>query len=72
MTKKDFYALLGLSRDASPEEIRQAYFEAARRLHPDKTSLLEKRNYFWELRRRMKFCLTLKNALGMMRLSRLK
>ncbi len=32
----DYYALLGLGRNASPEEIRQAYFESARRLHPDK------------------------------------
>lgn len=37
MTKKqDFYELFGLARNASVEEIRQAYFEAARRLHPDK------------------------------------
>ncbi len=34
--KQDYYAKLGLRRNASPEEIRQAYFEAARRLHPDK------------------------------------
>ena len=33
---QDFYALLGIKRNASPEEIRQAYFIAARRLHPDK------------------------------------
>ncbi len=34
--KQELYTLLGLMRNASPEEIRQAYFEAARRLHPDK------------------------------------
>jgi DnaJ-class molecular chaperone len=34
--KQDYYAVLGIRRDASPEEVRQAYFMAARRLHPDK------------------------------------
>jgi Ca-activated chloride channel family protein len=37
--KQDFYTLLGLKRDASSEEIRQAYFEAARHLHPDKNTV---------------------------------
>jgi Ca-activated chloride channel homolog len=31
----DYYSLLGLPRDANPEEIRRAYHNAARRLHPD-------------------------------------
>ncbi len=34
--KLDYYALLGVLRDASQEEIKRAYFEAAQRLHPDK------------------------------------
>jgi Ca-activated chloride channel homolog len=36
MSKRpDFYALLGLSRSATPEDIRRSYLKAAKRLHPD-------------------------------------
>ncbi|MFM8322585.1 MAG: DnaJ domain-containing protein [Chloroflexota bacterium] len=34
-TTANHYELLGLPPDAIPEEIRRAYFEAARKLHPD-------------------------------------
>jgi Ca-activated chloride channel family protein len=37
--KQDFYTLLGLMRNASAEDIRKAYFDAARRLHPDKNTV---------------------------------
>ncbi len=35
-TSLDYYSLLGIFRDATQEEIKRAYFEAAQRVHPDK------------------------------------
>src|SRR5512140_1295295 len=47
--RKDYYALLGVLRDASTEEIRRAYFESAQRLHPDKNRLAGETERFLEI-----------------------
>lgn len=42
----DFYAALGLLRDATQEEIKKAYLESAQRLHPDKNQAPGETEFF--------------------------
>ena len=47
--KPDYYAILGVTRNAPQEEIKRAYFEAAQRLHPDKNKALGETEIFLEV-----------------------
>ncbi|MFN3741720.1 MAG: DnaJ domain-containing protein [Anaerolineales bacterium] len=45
----DYYTILGVPRDATPEEIRKAYLDLVRRLHPDRNVLPGETQLFLEV-----------------------
>jgi Ca-activated chloride channel family protein len=47
--QKDYYSILGVTRQASAEEIKRAYFEAAQKLHPDRNQAAGETELFLEV-----------------------
>ena len=46
---KDFYGLLGLEKNASPSEIKKAYFQLAKQYHPDVNPSAEAKEKFGKI-----------------------
>lgn len=50
MSKRDFYEVLGLGKDSSPEEIKKAYRKLARQYHPDVNKASDAADKFKEIK----------------------
>jgi Ca-activated chloride channel homolog len=49
--KQDYYSILGVIRDASQEEIKRAYLDAAQKLHPDRNTAAGETELFLDVQK---------------------
>ena len=52
-TKKDFYELLGVPKNADKAAIKKAYFQLAKKYHPDTNKVRKTTSPFWNVFRRL-------------------
>ncbi len=50
-TNRDYYEILGVQRNASPDEIKQAFRKLARQYHPDVNKAPDAEERFKEIRK---------------------